>query len=130
MWKPGPVAAQSSSTVYTTISVVSDFRYDGASSSDGKPVAQFANLGSYAEYMLVHENAVVKIREDMPLEQAALIGCGVTTGVGAVMRTAIVRPGETVLVIGCGGVGLAAIQGARLAGAARIIAIDRVPGKL
>lgn len=97
---------------------------------DGKPVAQFANLGSYAEYMLVHENAVVKIREDMPLEQAALIGCGVTTGVGAVLNTAKVEPGSSVAVFGCGGVGLAAIQGARIAGANQIIAVDMVESKL
>ncbi|WP_156764812.1 zinc-binding dehydrogenase, partial [Mycobacterium sp. 1081908.1] len=74
--------------------------------------------------------AVVPVDESLPLDLAALLGCGVTTGVGAVMRTAAVRPGESVLVIGCGGVGLAAIQGARLAGAAPIIAADRVAGQL
>src|SRR5271166_3844248 len=68
--------------------------------------------------------------ESQPLDHAALLGCGLTTGVGAVMRTAAVRPGESVLVIGCGGVGLAAIQGARLAGAAPIIAADRVAAQL
>ncbi len=80
--------------------------------------------------MLVHENALVKIREDMPLEQAALIGCGVTTGLGAALNTAQIRPGQTAAVIGCGGVGLAAIQGCRIAGASRIIAVDTVPWKL
>src|SRR4029077_17717944 len=80
--------------------------------------------------MLLHENAVVKIREDMPLEQAALIGCGVTTGVGAALNTANIAPGSSVAVIGCGGVGLSALQGARIAGAGRIIAIDTVPWKL
>ena len=68
--------------------------------------------------------------ESLPLDLAALLGCGVATGVGAVVRTAAVRPGESVLVIGCGGVGLAAIQGARLAGAGRIIAADRVAAQL
>ena len=62
---------------------------------------QFANLSSYAEQLLVHEHAVVNIREDMPLDKAALIGCGVTTGVGAVINTAKVPPGSTVAVIGC-----------------------------
>ena len=79
--------------------------------------------------MLIHEHACVAIRKDMPLDVAALIGCSVTTGVGAVIHTANVRPGETVAVIGCGGVGLAAINGAAIAGASRIIAIDMVPSK-
>ncbi len=90
---------------------------------------QFLNLSSFAEQMLVHENAIVKIRKDMPLELAALIGCGVITGYGAVVNTAKVAPGETVAVIGCGGVGLAAINGAAIAGAGRIIAIDMSPAK-
>jgi S-(hydroxymethyl)glutathione dehydrogenase/alcohol dehydrogenase len=90
----------------------------------------FANLSSFAEQMLVHENAVVKIREDMPLDRAALIGCGVITGFGAATSTAKVAPGETVAVIGCGGVGMAAINGAYVAGAARIIAVDTNPVKL
>jgi S-(hydroxymethyl)glutathione dehydrogenase/alcohol dehydrogenase len=97
---------------------------------DGEIAHQFLNLSSFAEKMLVHENALVKIRKDMPLDKAALIGCGVMTGVGAVFRTAKVQPGETVAVIGCGGVGLAAIQGARIAGAGRIIAVDMVESKL
>jgi S-(hydroxymethyl)glutathione dehydrogenase / alcohol dehydrogenase len=71
----------------------------------------------------------VKIRDDMPLDRAALIGCGVTTGVGAVFNTAKVQPGSTVAVIGCGGIGLAAINAARIAGAGRIVAIDPVPAK-
>jgi len=95
-----------------------------------EPIAQFLNLSSFAEYMLVHEHAIVKIRDDMPLDRAALIGCGVTTGVGAVIHTAAVEPGATVAVIGCGGVGLSAINGAAIAGAARIIAIDMVDSKL
>ena len=91
---------------------------------------QFINLSSFAEQMLVHENAVVKIRKDMPLDLAALIGCGVITGFGAVVNTAKVTAGETVAVIGCGGVGMAAINGAEIAGAGRIIAVDTNPAKL
>ncbi len=91
---------------------------------NGNPVNQFANLSTYAEKMLVHENAIVKVRDDMPWEGAALIGCGVTTGVGAAMNTAAIKPGSTVAVWGAGGVGLSAIQGARIAGARTIIAVD------
>jgi S-(hydroxymethyl)glutathione dehydrogenase / alcohol dehydrogenase len=93
-------------------------------------VHQFLDLSSYAEQMLVHEGAVVKIRDDMPLDRAALIGCGVTTGLGAIFNTAGVRPGETVAVIGCGGVGLSAVQGAAIVGAGRIIAVDMLQTKL
>ncbi len=96
----------------------------------GNPVNQFANLSSYAEKMLVYENALVKIRDDMPLDAAALIGCGVTTGVGAALNTAKVEPGSTVAVFGCGGVGLSVIQGALIAGARQIIAVDTVESKL
>jgi S-(hydroxymethyl)glutathione dehydrogenase/alcohol dehydrogenase len=97
---------------------------------DGARCEQFLGLGSFAELMLVHENAVVRIRPDVPLASAALIGCSVTTGVGAVFRTAGVEPGSTVAVIGCGGVGLNCVQGAALAGARRVIAIDTNPAKL
>ena len=90
----------------------------------------FANLSSFAEQMLVHENAIVKIRKDMPLDRAALIGCGVMTGFGAAVNTAKVAAGETVAVIGCGGVGMAAINGAYIAGAGRVIAVDTNPVKL
>jgi len=93
-------------------------------------INQFANLSGFAEMMLVHEHALVKIREDMPLDRAALIGCGVTTGFGAAIHTAGVEPGSTVAVIGCGGVGLSAVNGAAIAGAARVIAVDMVPSKL
>lgn len=99
-------------------------------SQENKPMQQFANLSSFAEQMLVHEHAIVKIREDMPLDRAALIGCGVTTGVGAVFHTAAVEPGSTVAVIGCGGIGLSCINGAALVGAAKVIAIDTVESKL
>jgi S-(hydroxymethyl)glutathione dehydrogenase/alcohol dehydrogenase len=80
--------------------------------------------------MLVHENALVRIDDEMPLDRAALIGCGVTTGVGAVLNTARIEAGSTTAVFGAGGVGLAAIQGARIAGARMIIAVDTVAGKL
>ena len=97
---------------------------------NAQPVQQFANLSSFAEQMLVHEHAIVKIREDMPMDRAALIGCAVTTGVGSVFHTAAVEPGTTVAVIGCGGVGLSCINGAALAGAGRIIAVDTMASKL
>ncbi len=96
----------------------------------GKPINQFLDLSSYCEKMLVHEHALVKINPDIPLDRAALVGCGVTTGVGAALNTAKVAPGSTVAVFGCGGVGLAAIQGARIAGARKIIAVDMFEGKL
>ena len=100
------------------------------SQADGAAMTQFLNLSAFAEHMLVHEHACTAMRKDMPFDRAALIGCAVTTGIGAVTHTANVRPGETVAVIGCGGVGLAAINGALLAGAGRIIAVDRQPAKL
>jgi S-(hydroxymethyl)glutathione dehydrogenase/alcohol dehydrogenase len=78
----------------------------------------------------VHENAVVKIGEDIPLDIAALVGCGVMTGAGAVINTAKVPPGSTVAVFGCGGIGLSAVNGAAIAGADRIIAVDTVSSKL
>ena len=99
-------------------------------SKNGAPIVQFAHLSAFAEQMLVHENALVKIRQDMPLDRAALIGCGVTTGLGAALNTAKIRPGQTALVIGCGGVGLSIVQGCRIAGAARIIALDSSEWKL
>jgi S-(hydroxymethyl)glutathione dehydrogenase/alcohol dehydrogenase len=97
---------------------------------DGKPVAQAYNLSSFAEQLLVHENAMVKIAEDIPLDIAALVGCGVMTGVGAVINTAKVPAGSTVAVFGCGGIGLSAVNGAAIAGADRIIAVDTVSTKL
>ena len=96
----------------------------------GESIHQFLNLSSFAELMLIHEHALVKMREDMPMDRAALIGCSTTTGVGAVFHTAGVEPGSKVAVIGCGGVGLAAINGAAIAGAGMIIAIDMVDAKL
>jgi S-(hydroxymethyl)glutathione dehydrogenase/alcohol dehydrogenase len=96
---------------------------------NGTPVNQFASLSAYAEKMCVHENALVKIDNEMPLDRAALIGCGVTTGVGAVLNTARIEAGSTVAVFGAGGVGLATIQGARIAGARMIISVDTVEAK-
>lgn len=96
----------------------------------GDPVGQFANLSSFAERMLCPQRSLVKIREDMPLDRASLIGCGVTTGLGAVLNTARVPAGSSVAIVGCGGVGLAAIQGARIVGASRIVAVDAQPWKL
>ena len=97
---------------------------------DGSACHQFLHLSSFAEHMLIHENALVKIREDMPLDRAALIGCSVTTGLGAVFRTAAVPATSTVAVIGCGGVGLNVVQGAAIAGASRVIAVDMNETKL
>ena len=96
----------------------------------GDHVFPFFDLASFAEQLLVHEHWLVKIRPEMPLDKAALIGCGVQTGVGAVLNTAAVRPGDTVAVIGCGGIGLNAVQAASIVGAGRVIAIDRVQSKL
>ncbi len=94
------------------------------------PVRPFVGSGSLAEYSVVAEPMVVKIPGDVPLEAAALTGCGVTTGIGAALNTARVEPGSTVAVVGCGGVGLNVIQGARIAGASRIVAVDTLPRKL
>lgn len=99
-------------------------------SVDGEEVEQCFNLGAFAEQILVHESAVVVIEDDVPDDVAALLGCGVATGLGAVFNTAKVVAGESVAVIGCGGVGLSAIQAARIAGASPIIAIDRNPASL
>ncbi|CAA9288335.1 MAG: Alcohol dehydrogenase [uncultured Craurococcus sp.] len=96
----------------------------------GEVMNQFLNLSAFAEQMVVHENALVKIDPDIPLDRATLVGCGVITGVGAVFNTARIEAGSTVAVIGCGGVGLSAVNGAALAGASRIVAIDRLQSKL
>src|SRR5438094_2662865 len=97
-----------------------------ATRNDGSIAPAFTGLGTFADQMTVDQMSVVKVETDLPDEQLALIGCGVTTGVGAALNTAQVEPGSTVAVIGCGGVGQAVIQGARIAGASRIFAIDPV----
>jgi S-(hydroxymethyl)glutathione dehydrogenase/alcohol dehydrogenase len=97
---------------------------------NGEPLAQLVGLSTFAERMLVHENSLVKIGKDIPLDRAALVGCAVPTGVGAVIRNARVPAGSNVAVIGCGGVGLNCIQGAVIAGANHIIAVDISRGKL
>ena len=98
--------------------------------ANGDPVRAGFGTATFAEETVVPAGAAIGIPVDFPLDLASLIGCGVVTGVGAVVNTAQVRPGETVVVIGCGGVGLAAIQGARLCGASQIIGVDRVVAKL
>ena len=96
---------------------------------DGSTVNQMLNLSAFAEQMLVHEHACVAINPDMPLDRAAVLGCAVTTGAGAIFNTCKLTPGETVVVVGCGGVGLATINAAKIAGAGRIIAADPLPEK-
>ena len=93
------------------------------------PAFGMAGCGAFAEELVVPAEGAVKIADDVPYEVAALVGCGVMTGVGAVINTAKVEPGATVAVIGCGGVGIAAIQGARLSGAAVIVGVDPVEAK-
>jgi S-(hydroxymethyl)glutathione dehydrogenase/alcohol dehydrogenase len=94
--------------------------------ADGSEIRAMTGLGTFAEEMMIDESMVVKVETDVPAEQLALIGCGVTTGVGAALNTAQITPGATVTVIGCGGVGQSVIQGARIAGASRIFAVDPV----
>jgi S-(hydroxymethyl)glutathione dehydrogenase/alcohol dehydrogenase len=99
------------------------------STKGGDPIFQFANLSSFAEKMLSPERSLVKIRDDMPLDRASLIGCGVTTGLGAALNTVNIPAGASVVILGLGGVGLSALQGARIVGAGKIIAIDAQPWK-
>jgi S-(hydroxymethyl)glutathione dehydrogenase/alcohol dehydrogenase len=96
----------------------------------GAPVGSLGGVGAFATAILVTESSLAAVAEDVPPEVACLLGCCITTGVGAVVHGAKVGPTDTVAVIGCGGVGMSAIQGARLAGARRIVAIDAVPAKL
>ena len=97
---------------------------------NGTQIARMAGVASFSERTVVRGNAAIKIPDDVPLDRACLVGCGVMTGVGAVVNTAKVKPGDTVAVYGCGGVGLNVIQGAALSGASRIIAVDLAPAKL
>ncbi|MEN5282489.1 Zn-dependent alcohol dehydrogenase [Serratia marcescens] len=98
-------------------------------SRDGQPVTPVFGTSAFAEFTLVHENQLVKVPDELPFPQAAILGCGCVTGAGAAINTANVKAGDTVAVIGVGGVGLNVISGARLAGASRIIAIDMQPAK-
>lgn len=99
-------------------------------SQGGKPVFSFVGIGSFGEYAVVRRRKLVKYEQDAPFESMCLISCGVTTGLGAAFNAAQITPGSSVLVFGCGGVGLSIIQGAMIAGAAKIIAIDNNAGKL
>jgi S-(hydroxymethyl)glutathione dehydrogenase/alcohol dehydrogenase len=96
----------------------------------GQGLTQFIGISSYAERMLLHENSIAKIDSDLPLDRAALVGCGVLTGVGAALRTSGLEAGQTVAVFGCGGVGLSIVQGARIGGAREIIGVDVFDAKL
>ena len=96
---------------------------------DGTTVGQMLNLSAFAEQMLIHEHACVRIDPEMPLDRAAVIGCAVTTGAGTIFNACKLTPGETVAVVGCGGVGLATINAAKIAGAGRIIAADPIKEK-
>lgn len=95
----------------------------------GTPISAMVGLGTFSELMTVNQTAAVKVETDVPFEQLALLSCGVLTGVGAALNAGRVKPGDTVAVVGCGGVGLSMIQGARIASAGRIIAIDPVAMK-
>ena len=105
---------------------------DGTSrlSSEDAPLFHYSGVSSFAEEAIVPASGAIKVDKNAPLDVISLVGCGVATGVGAVLNTAQVVAGSSVLVIGCGGVGLSVVQGARLAGATTIIAVDLQPTKL
>jgi S-(hydroxymethyl)glutathione dehydrogenase/alcohol dehydrogenase len=107
--------------------------FDGESRTrlaDGRPLQQLMFLGSFGEYCIVSDQQAIAVPKDIPFDRACLIGCGVMTGVGAALNLGAIAHGDSVMVIGCGAVGLAAVQGARLAGAGAIIAVDLDPAKL
>ncbi|MBS1677502.1 MAG: Zn-dependent alcohol dehydrogenase [Actinobacteria bacterium] len=118
--------------VAATVTAPGGVLFDGTSrlSAGGERLYHYLAVSSFAERVVVPASGAIKVRDDAPLEPIALIGCAVATGVGAVRNTAAVEAGATVAVIGCGGVGLSCVQGARLAGATQIVAIDLVPAKL
>jgi len=95
----------------------------------GQPATAFCMLGTFARHVVVHEYSAVKIDQDVPLDKAALVGCGVTTGYGSAVNAGEVRSGDTVVVVGVGGIGMSAVQGARMAGASQIVAVDPVAWK-
>ncbi|MEU6537060.1 zinc-binding dehydrogenase [Streptomyces sp. NPDC047000] len=111
-------------------STLRDPRHGPRLSRDGWPVAQGMGLGGFAQWCLVHENQLTAVPPDLPFASAALLGCGVLTGMGSVFNGAKVKAGESVAVIGVGGVGLNTVSAARLAGASRIVAVDVQDGKL
>jgi S-(hydroxymethyl)glutathione dehydrogenase/alcohol dehydrogenase len=96
---------------------------------NGTPVNRVAQLGTFSEYMLVNEASVIKVEPDLPLDVVSLVSCGVATGVGSVQSRAGAKSGDTVVVVGIGGIGANALQGAKMAGAANIVAIDTNPDK-
>src|SRR3954468_5893229 len=107
--------------------------FDGearASLADGRQVQQLMFLGSFGEYCIVSDQQAIPVPKEIPFDRACLIGCGVMTGAGAALNLGVIAHGDTVMVIGCGAVGLAAVEGARLAGAGAIIAVDIDPAKL
>jgi len=104
--------------------------HPGATRLEGRPIDRAFHLGTFAEVTIVRAEALTRLPPDLPPEQACILGCAVMTGVGSAINVAAVRPGDTVAVVGCGGVGLNVIQGSRLAGAGLIIAIDRNPDAL
>ncbi|TAM92388.1 MAG: histidine kinase [Rhodanobacteraceae bacterium] len=104
--------------------------HSGGTRWRGEPVERSFHLGTFSQYALVRAEAVMPLPPDLPLDAACILGCAVMTGVGSAVNVAAVAPGESVAVLGCGGVGLNVIQGARIAGAGTIIAIDRVPVRL
>jgi len=97
---------------------------------DGQELNHFFSQSSFAEYAVVHERTAIKVREDAPLDTVCLLGCGTSTGVGAVINTAGMKAGETIAIFGCGGVGLSSVMAAKLAGASKLIAVDTVDLKL
>jgi S-(hydroxymethyl)glutathione dehydrogenase/alcohol dehydrogenase len=109
--------------------VIEGFKTPRFRLGDGSVAYGMAGCGTWAEEMVVPWQAVIPVDDDVPFDYAALLGCGIPTGVGAVINTARVAPGSSVAVVGCGGVGLAAIQGASIAGAAVILAVDPLEGK-
>ena len=107
--------------------------FDGesrAALADGRELKQLMYLGSFGEYCIVADQQAIVVPAEIPFDRACLIGCGVMTGVGAALNLGAIAHGDTVMVVGCGAVGLAAVQGARLAGAGKIIAVDVTPAKL
>jgi S-(hydroxymethyl)glutathione dehydrogenase/alcohol dehydrogenase len=111
------------------IGMMSDGREAHHLVKTGQPVGRYAQVGTFSEHILVSENSLVKVDQDLPLDAVALVSCGVATGFGSATERAGTKPGDNVAVIGIGGIGINAVQGARVAGAKRVIAIDPVEFK-